>query len=62
MASYYTRSELDELLQLKADKVKLAVVDDFASLKQDGNIKDSGVNATDVLLNALYPWADGGEF
>ena len=62
MASYYTRDELDSLLNLKADKVKLAVLNDFASLKQDGNIKDSGVNTADIIENTLFPWADGGEF
>lgn len=49
MGNYYTKTEVDSLLDDKADKVSGAVNGNFAGLDANGNLTDSGKKAADFV-------------
>lgn len=49
MGNYYTKTEVDGLLDDKADKVSGAVNGNFAGLDANGNLTDSGKKAADFV-------------
>lgn len=49
MGNYYTKTEVDDLLDEKADLVSGAVAGNFAGLDANGNLTDSGKKAADFV-------------
>ena len=55
----YSKTQIDVLLDIKADKFDGAVGDDIAILTaEEGNINDSGVNINDLIPSII----NGGIF
>lgn len=56
----YTKAEIDDLLDLKADKVHGAVGNNIAGLTgSEGNLLDSGYDICDLSIGAVI---DAGTF
>ena len=59
-ALLYSKTEIDQLLIEKADKVTNGVTGNLVDLVvPDGNIADSGIAAEDLLIGGVI---DGGTF